>query len=118
MGNFIAIAHVTRNHMARTLTSLVTFSEFRSIKYSKTLFTSTDLYNKKFDIVNLFVMYICYYMYTICIRKLYSKEITLGGNQLNFATSSKYFGRVIYNTLLDESVIKAKLRLVCQENNV
>ena len=57
-------------------------------------------------------------MYTICIRKLYSKEITLGGNQLNFATSSKYFGRVIYNTLLDESDIKAKLRLVCQENNV
>ena len=77
MDNFIAIAHVTLSHMARTLTSLVTFSEFRSIKYSKTLFTSTDLYNKKFDIVNLFVMYIyaiicIQYVYVNCIlRKLH-----------------------------------------------
>ena len=71
------------------------------------------------NIVILFVIYTLYaysmYMYIVSRKSNLSKEITLGSNQLNFATSCKYFGHVISNNLSDESGIQTKVTLVCQE---
>ena len=47
------------------------------------------------------------YMYIVSRKSNLSKEINLGGHQLNFATYCKYLGNVISNNLLDESDIQA-----------
>ena len=70
-----------------------------------------------YTVVTLFVMYIILYIYNyiyiyrVCIcnaKSDVSKEMTLGDNQLNFATSCKYFGHLIFN-LSDESDIQLKV---------
>ena len=64
--------------------------------------------------VTLYVMYIILYVYTMLMKFVskksnLSKEMTLGGNQLNCAITYKYFGHVIFNNLSD---IPAKVRHV------
>ena len=54
-------------------------------------------------------------MYIVSRKSNLSKEVTLGGNQLNVTTSSKYFGHVISKNMSDESGIQTKVTLVCQE---
>ena len=47
-----------------------------------------------------------------------SREMTLGGKKLNFATSYKYLGHVICNDLSDEADIQAKVRLLYAKSNM
>ena len=48
----------------------------------------------------------------------FAREMTLGRTKLNFATSCKYHGHVIFNNLSDQADIQAKVRLFYVKSNM
>ena len=61
----------------------------------------------------MYPLYVCnMYTHYVCRKSNLSMEITSEDNQLNFATSCKYFGHVISNNLSVESDIQAEVTYI------
>ena len=57
-------------------------------------------------------------IYFDCRNTNLASEITLGGKKLNFTTSCKYLGHVIFNNISDEADIQANVRLLYAKSNM